>query len=153
MPLLELSFASKEDSVSVRHFAIREEISHLFEVAVLPRSPNDAIDLESIVGGKEATRTGHEKRSYDVFHVEEALGSPYIPAQREFVIPYRIASVVGFGGLLRTGEMFAVVLFSRAHIPAASAARFRAIALDIRSSLFSFDENSTWRVGGAPGNR
>jgi len=50
MPILELSFASKEDSLSVRHFAIREEISGLWEVAVLARSPLDEIDLEGIVG-------------------------------------------------------------------------------------------------------
>ncbi|EYF05453.1 type VI secretion system Vgr family protein [Chondromyces apiculatus] len=50
MPLLELSFASQEDSLSVRHFAVREEISNLFEVAILARSPSDEIDLESIVG-------------------------------------------------------------------------------------------------------
>ncbi|MBK9263168.1 MAG: type VI secretion system tip protein VgrG [Polyangiaceae bacterium] len=49
MPLLELSFASGEDSLSVRHFAIREEISTLFEVDILARSPLDEIDLESIV--------------------------------------------------------------------------------------------------------
>ncbi len=49
MPLLELSFASKEDSLSVRHFAIREEISGLFEVDVLARSPLEEIDLEGIV--------------------------------------------------------------------------------------------------------
>ena len=50
MPILELSFASKEDSLSVRHFAVREEISSLFEVAVLARSPLEEIDLEGIVG-------------------------------------------------------------------------------------------------------
>ena len=49
MPLLELSFASGEDSLSVRHFAVREEISSLFEVDVLARSPLEEIDLEGIV--------------------------------------------------------------------------------------------------------
>ncbi|UQA56367.1 type VI secretion system tip protein TssI/VgrG [Polyangium aurulentum] len=49
MPSLELSFASKEDSLSVRHFAIREEISGLFEVDVLARSPLEEIDLEGLV--------------------------------------------------------------------------------------------------------
>ena len=49
MPLLELSFASGEDSLSVRHFAIREEISRLFEVDVLARSPLEEIDLEKLV--------------------------------------------------------------------------------------------------------
>ena len=50
MPILELSFASKEDSLSVRHFAVHEEISSLFEVVVLARSPLEEIDLEGIVG-------------------------------------------------------------------------------------------------------
>ena len=50
MPRLELSFASREDSLSVRHFAVREEISKLFEVDVLARSPQEEIDLERIVG-------------------------------------------------------------------------------------------------------
>jgi type VI secretion system secreted protein VgrG len=50
MSILELSFTSKEDSLSVRRFAVREEISGLFEVTVLARSPLDEIDLEGIVG-------------------------------------------------------------------------------------------------------
>jgi len=102
------------------------------------------LDIDSVLAGAEPAARGPDHRSYDVFHVEDALGSPFIPAQRDFVIPERIASVVGFGGLLRSGELFAVVLFSRARIPASSAVRFRAIALDIRSSLFTFDESMTW---------
>ena len=103
------------------------------------------LDVESVVSGGAPSSRGPDQRTYDVFHVEEARGSPHIPAQRDFVIPERIASVVGFGGLLRSGELFAVILFSRTRIPASSAARFRAIALDIRSSLFSYDESMTWR--------
>jgi hypothetical protein len=102
------------------------------------------IDLDEIVTGSAPAARRADTRTYDVFHIEEALGSPYIPAQRDFVIPYRIASVVGFGGLLRSGELFAVILFSRVRIPVRSAVRFRTIALDVRSSLFSFDENSTF---------
>jgi hypothetical protein len=82
----------------------------------------------------------------DGFHSgRDALGSSFIPAQRDFVEPHRIESVVGFCGLLRSGELFAVILFSRDTIPARSAARFRTIVLDVRSSLFSFDETRTWR--------
>jgi hypothetical protein len=103
------------------------------------------VDLESLVSGAEPRNRSADSRTYDVFHVEEAPGSPFIPAQDEFVAKYRIASVVGFGGLLRSGELFALVLFSRDHIPARSAARFRTIALDVRSSMFAFDEARTWR--------
>lgn len=102
------------------------------------------LDIEAIVHGRDASVRTAGARTYDVFHVEQALGSAVIPAQQEFVIPYSIRSVVGFGGVLRSGEMFAVVLFSRAAITPASAIRFRTIALDIRSALFSLDEAHTW---------
>jgi hypothetical protein len=103
------------------------------------------VDVESLVSAAEPHARGADARTYDVFHVERAPGSPFIPAQRDFVEPYGIASVVGFGGLLRSGELFSVILFSRATIPARSAARFRTIALDVRSSLFTFDEGRVWR--------
>jgi hypothetical protein len=35
---------------------------------------------------------------------------------------------------------------SRDHIPVRSAARFRTIALDVRSALFTFDEARTWQA-------
>src|SRR5262245_38550351 len=50
MPALELSFASKQDTLSVREFAVREQISGLFDVQVIARSELDDIDLDSIVG-------------------------------------------------------------------------------------------------------
>ena len=103
------------------------------------------VDLEGLVTSAPERARGTESRTYDVFHVEEALGSPYIPAQAGFVTRYGIASVVGFGGLLRSGELFAVILFSRHRIPARSASRFRSIALDVRSSLFSFDDTRVWQ--------
>jgi hypothetical protein len=106
------------------------------------------VDIESLVS-PTAEPYGRDTRTYDVFHVEQALGSPYIPAQLEFVEPYGIVSVVGFGGLLRSGELFAVILFSRDPVPARSAARFRTIALDVRSSLFAFDESRVWRDVGS----
>ena len=107
------------------------------------------VDIESLVSPSAEPRGRTDTRTYDVFHVEDALGSPYIPAQQEFVERYGIASVVGFGGLLRSGELFAGILFSRVPIPARSAARFRTIALDVRSSLFAFDESRVWRESGS----
>ena len=102
------------------------------------------LDIESVVRGNAPASKPGDSRTYDVFHVEEALGSPHIPAQEEFVRRHGIASVVGFGGMLRTGELFAMILFSRVRIPPASAARFRAIALDVRSALYALDETRTW---------
>lgn len=77
-------------------------------------------------------------KSYGVFYVPDALGSPYIPAQREFVIPYGIKSVVGSGGALASVDFFAIVLFTRIHVTAEAAERFRALALDAKASLVRF---------------
>jgi hypothetical protein len=104
------------------------------------------LDVESVVSGGAPAPRG-DTRTYEVFHVESAPGSPHIPAQKEFVERYGICSVVGFGGLLRSGELFTIILFSRERIPVRSAARFRTIALDVRSALFAFDESNVWRRG------
>ena len=83
-------------------------------------------------------------RSYGVFHVENAIGSPYIPAQSDFVEPYGIRSVLGFGGALQTGDLFAVIMFSRVTIPRESADRFRSIALEVKASVFKFGLEETF---------
>jgi hypothetical protein len=80
-------------------------------------------------------------KSYGVFHVEEAVGSPYIPAQAGFVDRYGIRSVVGFGGLLPTGDLFGLILFSRVHVPVGSAERFRSLALDLKSCLIPYGDD------------
>ncbi|MBI4705786.1 MAG: type VI secretion system tip protein VgrG [Deltaproteobacteria bacterium] len=56
MPILELSFACKEESLSVRRFSVHETLSGLFSVAVWARSPNEDIDLDAIVGKPAALR-------------------------------------------------------------------------------------------------
>lgn len=95
---------------------------------------NPTRDLLSRLAGK----------TYGVFHVEDAAGSPFIPAQEEFVHAHGIRSVVGFGGALPSGAIFAAILFSRARIAPDVADRFRGIALDAKSMLFPFDDASTF---------
>lgn len=101
-------------------------------------------DIDSVIRGNVQSDRAGDAKTYDVFHVQDAVGSPSIPAQAEFVVPYGVASVLGFGGLLRTGELFAIILFSRVPVPETSASRFRAIALDIRSALYALNEANTW---------
>jgi PAS domain S-box-containing protein len=72
-----------------------------------------------------------------VFHVEQALGSPFVPAQEQFVVPHGIRSVVGFGALLPDGRLFAVILFSRVVIPRSMAALFGHLSLSARMALLA----------------
>lgn len=79
-------------------------------------------------------------KRHGVFHVEKASGSPYIPAQAEFVEKFGIKSVLGFGGVLVTGDLFAVILFATVHVPPSSADRFRTLALDVKGAFSKFSE-------------
>jgi anti-sigma regulatory factor (Ser/Thr protein kinase) len=74
------------------------------------------------------------RADFDVFHVEDAAGSPHLPGQ-EFVREHGVQSVLGFGGLLPSGHVFAVVLFSRLRIPEETARLFRTIALSVKLGL------------------
>ena len=79
-----------------------------------------------------------EQRAFNVFHVPEAAGSPDIPDQAGFVVPHGVRSVLGFGGMLPGGELFAVILFSRVPIPRGTAELFRPLALCVKIALLPF---------------
>jgi hypothetical protein len=83
-------------------------------------------------------------KRHGVFHVEDARGSPYIPAQEEFVARFSIRSVLGFGGLLAAGDLFAVILFATVHVTPAAADRFRTLALDVKSAFSKFNDKTVF---------
>jgi hypothetical protein len=83
-----------------------------------------------------------EQRTYNVFHVAEALGSPYLPAQADFVKPFGIRSVLGFGGVLPSGNLFAVILFARVPIPRETAELFKPLALSTKLAILPFTGDS-----------
>jgi hypothetical protein len=76
-----------------------------------------------------------DRRAFDVFHVENALGSAFIPAQEEFVEKHGIKSVVGFGSMLPTGHLCSVIVFSKAKITKEVAGLFRPLALGVRIAV------------------
>jgi hypothetical protein len=78
------------------------------------------------------------EKSHNVFYVERALGSPHIVAQEEFVVRYGIESVLGFGGLLASGDLFATILFSKVPVPPESAEHFRVIGLNLKIAMLPF---------------
>ena len=102
------------------------------------------LDLADVTDPKPEDVRNLEGKSYGVFHVEQAHGSPSIPAQEEFVERYGVQSVVGFGGSLTSGDLFAVILFSRVTVSAASAERFRTLALDVKTLFFPFTESTVF---------
>ena len=91
-------------------------------------------DLTQVVRSGATAMRDLGDRSYGVFHVEHAKGSPYIPAQ-DFVDAHAVESVLGFGGGLPDGDIYAAIIFARVRIPVASADRFRALASDLKACL------------------
>jgi hypothetical protein len=76
-------------------------------------------------------------RSSDVFHVERAEGSPYLPAQ-DFVAAHGIQSAVGFGGIMLSGDFFAAVLFAKVPIDDPAARTLKILAHPIRLRFLPF---------------
>jgi hypothetical protein len=95
------------------------------------------LDLDAVVAPRPEVVRGLEGKTYNVFYVPEAPGSPFIPAQ-DFVERYGIRSVVGCGGVNLTGDLYSLILFSRVSIPPESADRFRNVALDLKLAISRF---------------
>ncbi len=80
-----------------------------------------------------------EQKSYNVFYEANAANSKFITAQDDFVIAEGIQSCLGFGGMLPSGNLFAVIMFSKVRINADVASMFRTIALSAKLSLLRFE--------------
>lgn len=76
-----------------------------------------------------------DQATFNVFFVPDAVSSRYISQQEEFVKPYGIKSVLGFGGILSAGQIFAILLFSKATIKKEIAQRFKPLALSTKNAL------------------
>ncbi|MCE3224574.1 MAG: putative Histidine kinase [Nitrospira sp.] len=94
------------------------------------REPADSVLLDS------------QEHLFNVFHILQAEGSPYIPAQDEFVRPYGVRSVLGFGAPLPNGDIFSVILFSKQVIPESTAQLFKPLALCAQIALAPHVERS-----------
>jgi len=94
------------------------------------------VEVQDIIKPKTEILLDPDKRqSYGVFLVPDALGSPAIPRQEDFVKPYNIKSVIGFGGRLIPGHLFSIILFTRCEISRERADLFRTLALNTRVAL------------------
>lgn len=81
-----------------------------------------------------------EQKTCNVFLVLEAEGSPYIPAQKEFAVSYGIKSVLGFGGVLPSLDIFVIIMFLRTSISREKADLFTNLALNIKLAVLPFEK-------------
>ncbi|MEL7512606.1 MAG: hypothetical protein AAGM27_10760 [Cyanobacteria bacterium J06554_3] len=87
-----------------------------------------------------------ERKTCNVFYIETALGSEFIPAQSSFVEPFGIQSVLGFGGMLSSGDLFTVILFTKAKVPASTANLLKMLPLNLKMAMTPYLRENTFRV-------
>ena len=97
------------------------------------------IDLPFLENPTASLLLDQYSSTFNAFHVPQALNSPYVPGQQEFVVPFGVQSVLGFGGLLHTGEMFAVVLFAKVPVAKETAELVGTFALSAKLALAPFE--------------
>lgn len=93
------------------------------------------LETSALLKPKPEILVDAEEQKFNVFHIADAEGSPYVPAQEDFVIPFGIRSVLGFGSLLPGGSMFAVIIFSRLRVSSQTAKMLAPISLSAKLAL------------------
>ena len=96
------------------------------------------VDIGALIASDARLLLDLDQHTFNVFHVAEAKGSTHIPAQQEFVVPYQVQSVVGFGGVLPNSELFATILFTRVPVARSTADMFRPLALNQKLAMLPF---------------
>jgi hypothetical protein len=140
-----LATAGDQPDWNSRHSSHGHKALPLQSAESVARSPMIAqlmrqlgVDIEALIGSDTRLMVDVEQHTFNVFHVADALGSSYIPAQREFVVPHAVKSVLGFGGLLPNAELFATIFFTRVAIPRNVADLFQPLALNLKLAMLPF---------------
>lgn len=94
-------------------------------------------DVAQLVTPTAATLLDAHERTFNVFHVPEAAGSECIPAQG-FVEQYGVKSVLGCGGQLPDGSLYATIAFARVPVSRETAETFKPLALAAKLALLPF---------------
>jgi two-component system NtrC family sensor kinase len=140
-----LATAGDEPAWNSRHTSNAHKALPLTSEASVARSPMIAqlirqlgVDMGLLLGSDTRLLLDLDQHTFNVFHVGEAKGSSHIPAQQQFVVPYDVQSVLGFGGLLPNSELFATILFTRVPVARSVADMFRPLALNQKLAMLPF---------------
>ena len=82
------------------------------------------------------------QKTFNVFLIPEAVGSVYVPVQKDFVIPFGVRSVIGFGGILPSGNLFVIIMFSKVPVSRQTADMFKSLALSVKVAILPFDSRT-----------
>ncbi|MEG3987974.1 histidine kinase [Microcoleus sp. S28C3] len=144
-----LAAAGTEPQWNSRHTAAENTAIPLVSPKLVAQMPaiseiirQFGLDIPTFVGIERERFLQLEPAVLNIFHVSEAKDSPFIPEQNSLIVPYQVKSVLGFGGLLPSGSLFAVVMFLKVKIPQSTAEMFKNLALSVKTALSVFDEKN-----------
>ncbi|MCY7384006.1 MAG: histidine kinase [Microcoleus sp. CAN_BIN18] len=152
-----LAAAGAEPQWNSRHTAAENTAIPLVSTELVAQIPaisgmirEFGLDIPTVLGIEPERFLQLEPAVLNIFHVPEAKDNALIPEQNSLIIPYQVKSVLGFGGLLRSGSLFAVVISLKVKIPQSTAQMFKYLALSVKTSLsfseeeivFNFSENN-----------
>ena len=100
------------------------------------------LDLANLIAPQANLLLDTQQRTFNVFYIPEALGSIHIPAQKEFVIPYKIKSILGVGGMFASGNIFAIIMFSKVLIPSQTVGSFKWLSAYAKLAAAPFDRGA-----------
>jgi hypothetical protein len=143
--LILLASAGEQPGWNARQTSAGHQAIPLSSVEIVNRFPMTSqlikqfgLEVATLLQPDPALLVDQEQKSYNVFHVADAVASPFVPQQQEFVLPHQVRSVLGFGGLLPDGNLFVVILFARAYIPKETAELFKTLALSAKLAVLPF---------------
>jgi hypothetical protein len=146
-----LASAGVEDEWNSRHQSAGHKALPLPSAESVARSPMIAqlirqlgVEVTTLLASDQRLMVEMDQHSFNVFYVPDAIGSPYIPAQSEFVEPHGIRSVLGFGGVLPSGELYAMILFTRVPVARQVAELFKTLSLNLKMALLPFVDRRTF---------
>lgn len=93
------------------------------------------LEIESVLSPAPDLIMEMAQKTYNVFYVPEALDSPYIPAQEGFVRTFGVRSVLGFGGVLPDGNLYAYIMFCRSFVSREIAELWKTVATSTKLAM------------------
>jgi hypothetical protein len=109
------------------------------------------LDVKSVLKPEPGFILDTRDQAQNVFYVPSAVGSPHIPAQEEFVLRYGIQSVIGFGGLVASGDLVAAILFTKVAVTPRVADLFKVIGLNFKLALLPYTRKTLFLEPTPPG--
>jgi hypothetical protein len=136
----KLEWNSRADSVGHKAIPLPSE-KFVRQIPMISRLVSQfGLDVDAVIRPDPNLLADLDQRTYNAFHVPEAVGSPYIPAQDDFVIKHGVQSVLGFGGMLSSGDLYAIILFAKTGIPRETSDLAKSLALRVKEVVQPFAE-------------